>query len=181
MTRMTGRKMSLTPQTLQCYPKAQIRQGADRIRARPAVGATPRRVRPGHDAQGCWARHDQLTNATLAAELGTTNCYLARAAMQHGRRGTVSADCNWPCARVKPAIRAPLAPASVRLSFWNQSLRPGLFCLGGTSRRHDGPSSPAHRRTGLFLAPKQIPSVPRNVCAFHRPASYLHSLGVSVS
>jgi len=27
-------------------------------------------ARPGHDAQGCWARHDQLTNATLAASFG---------------------------------------------------------------------------------------------------------------
>ena len=75
--------MSLTPQTqLRCYPKAEISRGADRIRARPAVGATPRRVRPGHDAQGCWARHDPLTNATLAAEFGTQNCYLAMAAMR---------------------------------------------------------------------------------------------------
>src|SRR5215510_9642647 len=32
-------------------------------------------VRPSHDAQGCWARHDQLTNATLAASFGTQNRY----------------------------------------------------------------------------------------------------------
>jgi hypothetical protein len=163
------------PRHLSLWPKRP------RIRARPAVGATPRRVRPGHDAQGCWARHDQLTNATLAAEFGTQNCYLVMAAMRTTAEGTVSADWNWPCARQTSNPRPLGPPASGGLSFWNQSLRPGLFCLGGTSRRHDGPSSPAHRRTGLFLAPKQIRSVPRNVCAFHRPASYLHSLGVSVS
>src|SRR6516164_8692780 len=64
------------PRHLSLWPKRP------RIRARPAVGATPRRVRPGHDAQGCWARHDPLTNPTLAAEFGTQNCYLAMAAMR---------------------------------------------------------------------------------------------------
>ena len=50
-------------------------------------GATHRRVGPGHD--GPWARgarHDQLTNATLAARFGTQNCYLAMAAMRPTRR-----------------------------------------------------------------------------------------------
>ena len=120
--------MSLTPQTLQCYPKAQIRQGADRIRARPAVGATPRRVRPGHDAQGCWARHDQLTNATLAAEFGTQNCYLAMAAMR------TTAEERFPPtgighARVKPAIRAPLAPGFGGPFFLEPILAPRIVLL----------------------------------------------------
>jgi hypothetical protein len=60
--------------------EGKTRRGSHR--ARPAVGATHRRVRPGHDAQGCWARHDHLTNATLAASFGTQNCYLAMAAMR---------------------------------------------------------------------------------------------------
>src|SRR5262249_19934961 len=39
-TEKPWRENELTPQTLRCYPKADITQGADRIRARPAVGAT---------------------------------------------------------------------------------------------------------------------------------------------
>jgi|SRR6516165_763414 len=42
--------MSLTPQTqLRCYPKAQITQGADRVSARPARGATPLTGRGLHE------------------------------------------------------------------------------------------------------------------------------------
>src|SRR6516162_6980434 len=56
------------------------RMSSARIRARPAVGATHCRVRPGHDAQGCWARHDQLTEPRLRAfmcsECGTVESVL---------------------------------------------------------------------------------------------------------
>jgi len=40
------------PQTPRYYPTAQIRQSTDRISARPVVGATHRRVRPGHVGPG---------------------------------------------------------------------------------------------------------------------------------
>src|SRR5262245_58420767 len=89
MTRTIWKENELNPPDaipMLSQSRNQARRGLHR--ARPAVGATPRRVRPGHDAQGCWARHDQLTNATLAAEFGTQNCYLAMAAMRTDRRGT---------------------------------------------------------------------------------------------
>src|SRR5262245_42434461 len=130
MTRTIWKENELNPPAqFRCYPKAEIRQGADCIRARPAVGATPRRVRPGHDAQGCWARHDQLTNATLAAEFGTQNCYLAMAAMRTDRRGTSFRRLELAMHAGQTSNPRPLGPASVGPFFLEPILAPRIVLL----------------------------------------------------
>jgi hypothetical protein len=60
----------------------QARRGS-RKRARPAGGATHRRVRPGHVGPGREGRvMANWPTPTLVAWFGTENCYLAMAAMR---------------------------------------------------------------------------------------------------
>jgi len=98
MTRVIWRKNELTPQTLRSYPKAQIRQGADRVTA----PAHARCDGPGLvTTRSCWARDGQPTNAVACRRFGA--CRYTTAKESPGRaRASGSLDEAQSVRRLNP-------------------------------------------------------------------------------